>query len=256
MVDVELYQSALLIAGIFNFAMAFTLCHTNYIYRNYEVYQRACLFTALCFIMFGTGFFLHYALVWRTVWPAGATALSVSYFHAGGTMMSWSHTSLLNPSYLTRGIMVRDITIVVIGLAAYWTTAVMCSLSVFHLSLIIFLLHIVWLSFKFYYTYFTVSRCMIETKLYEHTAGKKNFSLFTYHRSFLLSCHLIIGFGIGSIILTAFNPSAVWPYTLLLSIGIGVFVYIFYSLCEYGIVIDFATNALDEITLQDAGEKN
>ena len=249
MIEVGLYQSALLVAGIFNVAMAFTLWHNNYIFRNYVVYQRACLFTAICFLVFGVGFFLHYNFVWRMVWPAGATALSVSYFHIGGTMMSWSHTSLLDPSYLKRGIIVRDIVIVTIGLIAYWTTAYYCSLMMFHLSLIIFLLHIVWLSFKFYATYFKVSRCMEENNLYEQKDGEKKFTLFTYHRSFLLSCHLIIGFGIGSIVLTAFNPTAVWPYTLLLSIGIVVFIYIFYSLCEYGIVIDSATNALDDITL-------
>lgn len=249
MVEVELYQSALLVAGIFNIAMAFTLCHNNFLYHNFKVYQRACFFTAMCFLVFGIGFFLHYTFVLRTVWPAGATALSVSYFHIGGMMVSWSHTSLLNPSYLTRRVVVRDIAIAVIGLIAYWTTAYYCSLPIFHLSLLIFLLHVTWLAFKFYHTYYTVSHSMTENNLYEQTDGKQKFTLFTYHRSFLLSCHLIIGFGIGSIILTAFNPTAVWPYTLLLSIGIVVFIYIFYSLCEYGIVIDSATNALDEMTL-------
>ena len=63
----------------------------------------------------------------------------------------------------------------------------------------------------------------------------------------LLSCHLIIVFGIGSIVVTACLPTAVWPYTLLMAIGILVFVYIFFSINDYGYVIDSTTNATEDV---------
>lgn len=252
MIEIELYQTVLLVAGILNVMMALALFHNNYVYRNYEVYHRARILTGLCLAVFGIGFVMHYIFQWRTVWPAGATALSVSYFHTGGAMISWSHTSLLNPDYLTRTVLIRDTAIVIVGLISYWTAASCLTLRVFHLSLIVFFLHILWLSFKFYYTYYTVSRRMAEMQLYEQSDGTQLYSLFPYHHSFLLSCHLIIGFGIGSIVFTALIPNSVWPYTLLLTVGIAVFIYIFYSLSEYGTVIDSASSATEEVALSES----
>lgn len=63
----------------------------------------------------------------------------------------------------------------------------------------------------------------------------------------LLSCHLIISFGIGSIIITVSVPTLIWPYTVLEVVGILVFVYIFFSLNDYGNFIDSATNATEDV---------
>lgn len=63
----------------------------------------------------------------------------------------------------------------------------------------------------------------------------------------LLSCHLIISFGIGSIIITVSVPTLIWPYTVLEVVGILVFVYIFFSLNDYGNYIDSATNATEDV---------
>jgi hypothetical protein len=63
----------------------------------------------------------------------------------------------------------------------------------------------------------------------------------------LLSCHLIIAFGIGSIVFTILLPTAIWPYTVLLCVGGMVFAYIYYSISEYGAVIDYATNVAEDV---------
>ena len=137
-------------------------------------------------------------------------------------------TSLLNPNYLSRQVVIRDLSILIIGVVTYW---------MFWLP-VIFLLHAAWMAFSFYRTYYRVSNRLIEMKL-----G----TIEGFIHWMLLSCHLIILFGIGSIVFTALLPTAVWPYTVLLCIGMAVFIYIFYSLSEYGTVIESATNATEDV---------
>ena len=141
--------------------------------------------------------------------------------------MSWSHTSLVNPYYLTAWIVVRDIVILGLGQGLLWMGA--CGLGSWMLNagVAVFLAHVSFLAVTFYRTYYHVR-------------------LFSYHHPFLMSCHLIILFGIGSIVMTVLVPHAVWPYTVLLTVGIAVFIYIFYSITEYGAFIDSATNATED----------
>ena len=71
-------------------------------------------------------------------------------------------------------------------------------------------------------------------------------TVLTGHHSFVISGHLIVLFGIGSIVVTAAFPTQITPYTVLLCLGIAVYCYIFYSLSEYGNVIDAATYATED----------
>jgi hypothetical protein len=66
------------------------------------------------------------------------------------------------------------------------------------------------------------------------------------HHSFMISCHLIVFFSIGSIVVTVIFPHQIIPYTVLLCMGIAVYCYIFYSLTEYGNVIEAATCATED----------
>lgn len=225
----QLYQTALLVAGILNLMMTIVLHHNSYAFKGYDVYRRARLLSGFALAVFGVGFLMHWYFQWRTEWPEAATALSVSYFHIGAVLFSWSHTSLLNSHYLTRGIVARDIVILAVALTGYWTAAANQELCMMNYALVVFFLHVIWLVFVFYRTYYRVSRRLIAMQ--RGTAEQ-------FVRWMLRSCHLIILFGVGSVTLTAFVPTALWPYTLLLCCGIGVFFYIFYSLTEYGFVID------------------
>ena len=174
---------------------------------------------------------------WRLSYPLLATALSVSYFHISGVAITWSHTSLLNPRYISRKVVLRDVAFLAIGLPSYWISATCSPLSTLHYTLLIFLIHCVWMAFDFYTTYFRVSRRLI---------AMKQGSVEGFIRWMLRSCHLIIAFGIGSIMFTSFFPVDAWPFTVLLIVSAMVFVYIYYSISEYGLVIDSATNATED----------
>ena len=235
--ELQIYDLTLLIVGLLNLVMAICLLAKNYAYRHYPVYRRSRCFTAVFFAVFGIGMLLHFHFQWRLSYPLLATALSVSYFHISGVAITWSHTSLLNPRYLSRKVVFRDVAFLAIGLPSYWISATCCPLSTLHYTLLIFLIHCVWMAFDFYTTYFRVSRRLI---------AMKQGSVEGFIRWMLRSCHLIIAFGIGSIMFTSFFPVDAWPFTVLLIVGAMVFVYIYYSINEYGLVIDSATNATED----------
>ena len=120
----QVYHLTLLLSGITCIVMAAALSYNNFYYRDYRIYKRSRLLTALTLTTFGIGFLLHLYFGWRTCWPSAATALSVTYFHIGGTMLSWSHTSLLNPEYLNRFRVIRDMTALVVNTdTSVWRSA-------------------------------------------------------------------------------------------------------------------------------------
>lgn len=251
MMELQLYNLSLLVVGVLNLAMAMGLLVNNYAYRHYPVYRRSCLFTAVFFAVFGIGMLLHYHFQWRMSYPLFATALSVSYFHIAGVAITWSHTSLLNPKYLCRKVVVRDVTFLAVGLTAYWSSAIHSSLTTLNNWLLLFLVHAVWMTINFYTTYYRVRSLMVTRHLDQFSQGHGSYSLFSYHHSLLLSCHLIIAFGIGSMVFTSLLPLAIWPYTVLLCMGGAVFAYVYYSISEYGSVIDPATNAAEDVVNQE-----
>lgn len=234
----KLYYLTLMVAGFVNLTMSAALFFGNINYRYYNIYRRARILTGIFFAVFGVGFLLHYHFHWRLLWPMGATALSVSYFHIGGVAITWSHTSLLNPNYISLRVVGRDLAFLVIGLFTYWLAAFSHERLVMNCALFLFFVHALLMTVEFYRTYNQVSRRLMEMRLGNIEA---------FMRWMLLSCHLIIMFGIGSVAFTALLPTAVWPYTVLLCVGTLVFIYIFYSISEYGLVIDPATNATEDI---------
>jgi hypothetical protein len=250
-----LYDTMLYLAAGINLMMAFVLAYGNYEYHYYDVYRRARLLSAAVFVAFAAGFLLHAQFQWRTLWPAGATALSVSYFHIGAVFFGWSHTSLIRPNYLTQRIVFRDILILCAGLAAYWIAAIddessiiQYPLTIMNGALCIFFLHAGYIALNFYRTYYQVRRSIVHRPAADMpwwTPEKKR-TVLNRHHAFVIGCHLIIIFGLGSIAITAAFPHDIWPYTLLTAAGIAVFSYIFYALVEYGAVIDSATCATED----------
>jgi len=269
-IEQPLYDLMLLIAGGVNILLALVLLHNNYWYQSYDVYHRSRIIVAVNYIIFGIGFLMHAQLSWRTSWPEAASALSLSYFHSGGVLFGWSHTSLMRPDYLTRRVVVRDLLILALGITAYWTAAFLSpsdygqtlnlsifgsfNISLFNLSTIIFFLHAIYISYTFYHTYYRVSRNLSDRAADANAprwwSPEVKRTVLSFHHSFLIGCHLIILFGIGSIAITAAFPNDIWPYTLLLILGILVFTYIFYSLTEYGNVIEAGTNATEDAELK------
>lgn len=241
--ELELYHLMLMLAGAVNLLIAVALLHNNVYFRIYDVYHRSRTLVALNYTIFGIGFLIHAYFGWRTLWPEGASALTVSYFHSGGVLFGWSHISLMRPDYMTRKIVVRDLSILAIGLVAYWTILA-------DWAFVIFFVHASYIAFTFYRTYFHVRRTIANMPAGEKsrdwwTAETKR-TVLAYQHSFVIGCHLIVLFGLGSIVLTAVFTHEIWPYIFLTAAGIVVFCYIFYALVEYGNVIDAATNATED----------
>lgn len=252
-----IYDTMLFLAAGINLMMGFVLAYGNYEYHYYDVYRRARLLSAAVFVAFAVGFLLHAQFQWRTLWPAGATALSVSYFHIGAVFFGWSHTSLIHPNYLKQRIVFRDILILCIGLAAYWIAAIddessiiQYPLTIMNGALCIFFLHTGYIALNFYRTYYRVRRDIErmpaggDAPRWWTPEAKRNVLL--RHHSFALGCHLIILFGLGSGVITACFPTQTWPYTMLLAAAIAVFTYIFYTIFEYGAIIEAGTNATED----------
>lgn len=251
MIIQNLYNIILLIAAGANITMGCALLAGNSSYGDYTVYRRSRLLTALTFLIFAAGFIAHCRLGWRATWPAGASALSVSYFHMAAVLFGWSHISLLNPNYLTRRIVVRDIVILVVGIIAYWTVATCSSLVTFHFSLLIFFLHALYISYIFYHTLVRVRVMTGQLPQSDDNArwwtDDNRTMVMRFQRSIRVSCHLIIIFGLGSIVVTAAFPNEQWPYIILMALGIAVFCYIYYGLTNYGTVIEAGTNATEDV---------
>lgn len=229
---------------------AYILVYNNILFSRYKVYLQARQLVALCYVVFAIGFLLHAHFEWRTSWPAAASALSVSYFHIGGVLFGWSHTSLMRPDYLTRRVIARDLIILIIGLAAYWTAAA-ARLSICNLQFSIFFAHASMIVYTFYRTYFQMRRNVMlmptdGNSPHWWTPEVKR-TVLNGHHSFMISCYLIVIFGIGSIVVTAAFPHQTAPYTVLLCMGVAVYCYIFYSLAAYGNVIDAATWAIENV---------
>ncbi len=250
MIVQELYNIVLLVAAVANVVMGCSLLDGNTSYRDYEVYRRSRLFTAFCYLIFAAGFVAHSQLGWRTTWPAGASALSVSYFHMAAVLFGWSHISLLNPNYLTRNVVVRDVIILVLGLIAYWTAAA-TQLSILNFQFSIFFAHALWISYTFYRTLVRVrplTKHLPQSNVNARWWTDANRQMVIgFQRSIRISCHLIIIFGIGSIAITAAFPTQRLPYIILMLLGIAVFCYIYYALSNYGSVIEAGTNATEDV---------
>lgn len=241
--ELELYRTALFLAGAVNLLIALALLHNNVYFRVYDVYYRSRWLVAVNYAIFGIGFLLHAYFVLRTTWPEAASALTVSYFHSGGVLFGWSHISLMRPDYLSKKRMACDLAILFIGVVVYWTVMQDWVFA-------IFFVHASFIAFNFYRTYFQMRKNIEDMPADEKaphwwTAEAKR-TVLGFHHSFVLGCHLIVLFGLGSIVITAAFPHDIWPYTLLTLTGIVVFCFIFYSLVEYGNVIDAATNATED----------
>ena len=118
-----IYRITLLITGLINLGMAAVLQrHTNR-YVKYPAYRMTRILTSIWITAFAIGYLLHAAFVWRNTWPTAASALTVSYFHIGALCFSWGYTSLLDLTYLTRRVVIRDLAIFVLGMLGYWTVA-------------------------------------------------------------------------------------------------------------------------------------
>ena len=229
-----IYRIALIVTGLVNIGMAGFLLLHNGRYTKYPTYYMTRILTVIWLVAFGIGYNVHAAFCWRESWPTAASALSATYFHLGAVCFSWGYTSLLNPKYVTKKVVIRDVAIFLMGIITYWTVAFGWTVAPMYtlLSFCVFFAYAIYGVIVFYRTYNQVSYRMLKMLL----GNVGNFV-----RWMQVCCDLIILFGISSIAVTGIFPNEKWPFILLLTLGVGMFGYIVYSLEKYGAVIDDAT---------------
>ncbi len=231
-----IYRITLILTGFINVAMAMCLLRSSRQYKKYPTYRTTIFLTIVWLLAFGTGYVVHAVTCWRFTWPTAASALTASYFHLAALCFSWGYTSLLDHTFLTKKVLIRDSAIFVVGVTAYWTVAMRYTHAPLYtlLSFSIFFFYALYCVIMFYRTYNRVSYRMMKMSI-----G----SVGNFVRWMQVCCDLIILFGIGSVAVTAMFPNDVWPFVLLLVAGVGMFGYMVYSLEKYGSVIDDATKA-------------
>ena len=246
-----IYRIALILTGVINLGLAGWLFGGSKPYKQYDVYYRTRLLTTLWIAVFGLGYMIHGVFMWRDTWPTAASALTVTYFHLGAICFSWGYTSLLNPKYLTRGIVLRDCLYYLFSIInaarlygldpdIYWTVALQWKEASTYtaLSFVPFFCYAALIVFVFYQTYNQVSYRLLRLS-YGNVMG--------FVRWMQVCCDLIVLFGISSVAITGIFPTDFWPYTLLLVAGIGMFGYIAYSLNKYGSTIETTTEATKNV---------
>ena len=239
-----IYRITLLLTGLMNLGLAAAVQRHTSRYVKYPVYYRMRILFVIWLTSFAIGYFLHAIFIWRNTWPTAASALTVTYFHIGALCFSWGYTSLLDPTYLKRRIVIRDLAIFVAGVLGYWTVALCWKDAPTYtlLSFIIFFIYALWIVIVFYRTYNRVSYRMLKMSLGSVSA---------FVRWMQICCDMIILFGVGSVTITGIFANELVPYVLLLCAGVGMFGYMVYSLEKYGEVVDDATHTAFKVAASE-----
>lgn len=207
--------------------------------RAHPSYQRALALSGIVLWLYGAGFALHVYFQWRTQMPSLASALTLTYFHLGGMLFSWSHIGLVDPFYSSWKIYVRDLLIAGCAIPCYWAGT--NSIPIHYIGYAICVAHCCFFSLTFYTKYYS-----IRGKLHEVTTDMR---IRRHMRFMAVSCNLIIVFGIGGILITSLWQEEEWPYTLLMVASSIVFGYIAASLILYKDVVESVGNAIEDVAL-------
>ena len=220
------YSVSLLVGAVVNWVLAAMLFFDpdNFLYTETPRYLRSRYLTALSLAVFGIGFFLHWWFMPRFYYPIAASALSLGYFHIGGTLLSMSHTGLIDRHYLTFRVALRDVSVLILSVLVYGMSALLQSHTLLYIGFGLFFLHIGFLTCKFYQSFH---------RIYLQLGNYANYFVNDTDRDMrwlFFSCHLIILFGIGGIAVTLLFPNDTLPFTLLMFVGVGIFGYIYKAL--------------------------
>lgn len=244
--EIYFFGVSLLVAAVVNIVLAMMLWFdsNNCIYAEVPRYLRARRLTGLSLMVFGIGFLLHWLFMPHFNNLLMGKALSFTYFHIGGVLFSMSHTGLIDRhyldfrqrdeskaqhKYLTRNVVVRDVTVLILSLAVYWTNAFVGDRTLTYLGSALFFLHIGYLTWQFYSRFYRICR---QPKKSADSNPDSN----VHEAEWLIrSCHLIIAFGIGGMLCTVLFHDATTPFTILLFAGVVVFSYIYKALDSYGV---------------------
>ncbi len=191
-------------------------------------YLRSRRLTALSLAVFGVGFFFQWLFMFKYTYLLAAHALSLIYFHVGGTLFSMSHTGLIDRHYLTPRVVIRDLAILIPSLGVYAASIWLASTILLYIGFALFFLHIGYLTWQFYRSFHRIYLQLGNYAEYCPNDSDRDVRWLFY------SCHLIILFGIGGIAITLIFGDGVLPFIILISAGIFVFAYIYKALDGFG----------------------
>jgi len=225
--ELVIYRLSLAFTGLMNLGLAAWLLLRSDPYRAYPDYMRTRRCVAVWMVAFSVGYMIHALFLLRFSWPSAGAALTGTYFHLGAICFSWGFTPLLHHNYLTLRVKIRDSIYYVLSVGIYWTVAFLKHdaplLSAF--SLLPFFLYGLYITIVFYRIYNLVS----ERKIKMQTGTLSGFI-----RWLQMCCDLIVLFGLGSVAMTGIFPLAIWPYTVLLWVGMAIYITITLSVDRYG----------------------
>ena len=233
------YNIVLMVGVLINGYFGLLLFLQAYMEHRHASYRRALMLSGIVLWIYAVGFWLYLHFQWRTVAPALASALTLTYVHMSGVLFSWSHTGLVDHSYPSAKIYVRDVLILAFAVAGYWLPDSLAALRI--VAYVLCLLHCTWLVFTFYRKYYSMRQNLHRATDDDSISRQVNF--------IVLSCHMIVAMGIGCIIVTALTPKVEWPFTILLAAGVIVFVYIALTLMMYQDVVEATDSVIEDVTL-------
>ena len=227
------YSVSLLVGAVVNWVLAAMLFFDpdNFLYTETPRYLRSRYLTALSLLVFGLGFALHWWFMPRFSNPLAASALSLAYFHIGGTLLSMSHTGLIDRHYLTFQVAIRDVSVLILSVLVYAMSALLQSHTLLYIGFALFFLHIGFLTCKFYQSFHRIYLQLGNYANYLPNDTDRDM------RFLFFSCHLIILFGIGGIAVTLLFPTDTRPFTLLMFVGVAVFGYIYKALDGFSALV-------------------
>lgn len=236
------FDVALIVAAVLNFVLAAMLLFdsNNYLYAETPRYLRSRRLTGVSLIVFGVGFLLHWLFAPHFTNLLAGKALSFSYFHIGGVLLSMSHTGLIDRHYFTRRVVVRDAAVLLVSLTVYWINAWIADTTLTYLGSALFFLHIGYLTWVFYSRFNKIYRQL--GKYADYKPNDTDHEVLWLH----YSCHLIIAFGIGGMLCTVLFHDAILPFAILLVMGVAVFSYIYKALDSFGVIASEIEGDLQE----------
>lgn len=233
------YNIVLMVGVLINGYIGLLLILQAFMEHRHTSYRRALMFSGIVLWIYAVGFWLHLHFQWRTLAPAMASALTLTYVHMSAVLFSWGHTGLVDHFYPSVKIYVRDVLILAFAVAGYWLPDPLAGLRIAAYALC--LLHSSWLAITFYRKYY-VMRQNLHRVTYDKAISRQV--------SFIvISCHLIVAMGLGCIAVTSFTPKSEWPFTVLLAAGVIVFVYIALTLMMYQDVVEATDSVIEDVAL-------
>lgn len=232
------YGLSLLVGAVVNWVLAALLAFDEeniYQYNQTPRYLRARHLTALAFAVIGIGYVLHWWFMFQISEPTMATLLTLAYLHLGAGIWAMGHIGLLDRTYLTNLVVVREVVVLLLGLVLYGMGALVGGQWLFCLGVAYFALHMLWLSFCFF-SWFHHTYVMLGSSAEYGSLNDSD----RYTRWMFFGWYLMLLYLVGSVVVSLVNTGSALPNTLLMVTGVPIFTYLYKALENFRLFVEDA----------------